>query len=136
MYRAVQDQLSLRSNGDSHPAQDVAELRKKTADYMRHHQDDFLPFLTQVCTQCTSPTVYLPICYCKLAIVSILSVHQHELLQSLTQLKSCVSYVQAGTVCYFVGVLPAECLPVLRDSWALQYCATVSHLQMICYDAA
>ncbi len=56
MYRAVQDQLSLRSNGDSHPAQDVAELRKKTADYMRHHQDDFLPFLTQVCTQCTSPT--------------------------------------------------------------------------------
>ena len=48
MYRAVQDQLSLRSDGDSHPAEDVAALRKKTADYIRHHQDDFLPFLRQV----------------------------------------------------------------------------------------
>ncbi|DBA83091.1 hypothetical protein WJX79_000332 [Trebouxia sp. C0005] len=47
MYRAVQDQLNLRSNGDSHAAEDVAELRKKTADYIRHHQDDFLPFLIQ-----------------------------------------------------------------------------------------
>ena len=53
MYRAVQDQLSLRSNGnsnDTHPSQDVAELRKKTADYIRHHQEDFLPFLMQVNT--------------------------------------------------------------------------------------
>ncbi len=53
MYRAVRDQLSLRSSGDSHPAEDVAELRKKTADYIRHHQDDFLPFLMQVNTQWT-----------------------------------------------------------------------------------
>ncbi len=53
MYRAVQDQMSLRSDGDSHPAQDVPELRKKTADYIRHHQDDFLPFLMQVSTQGT-----------------------------------------------------------------------------------
>ena len=98
MYRAVQDQLSLRSNGDTHPSQDVAELRKKTADYMRHHQDDFLPFLTQVCTQCTSPTVYLPICYCKLAIVSILSVHQHELLCTLTQLKYTVLHMSWDTL--------------------------------------
>lgn len=50
MYRAVQDQLSLRSNGDTHPSQDVAELRKKTADYIRHHQEDLLPFLMQVNT--------------------------------------------------------------------------------------
>ena len=49
--------------------------------------------------------------------------------------------------CYFVTLLPADCLPVLHDSclpvrqvcieqWALQYRATVSHLQMMCYDAA
>lgn len=48
MYRAVQDQLSLHSDGHSHPATDVTELRKKTADYIRQHRDDFLPFLTQV----------------------------------------------------------------------------------------
>ena len=60
MYRAVQDQLTLRSNNDqqhqaaaansddSHQADDVTDLRKKTADYIRNHRDDFLPFLMQV----------------------------------------------------------------------------------------
>ncbi|KAL3147843.1 hypothetical protein ABBQ32_002566 [Trebouxia sp. C0010 RCD-2024] len=59
MYRAVQDQLSLRSsndqqhqsataNGDdSHQTDDVMDLRKKTADYIRNHRDNFLPFLVQ-----------------------------------------------------------------------------------------
>ena len=60
MYRAVQDQLTLRSNNDqqhqtaaansddSHQTDDVTDLRKKTADYIRNHRDDFLPFLMQV----------------------------------------------------------------------------------------
>lgn len=65
MYRAVQDQLSLGSNDqqqqastanisddgddDDDPQSDgVMDLRKKTADYIRNHRDDFLPFLMQV----------------------------------------------------------------------------------------
>ena len=50
MYRAVQDQLSLHSSGEeAHSPQHVFTLRHKTADYIRHHKADFLPFLTQVC---------------------------------------------------------------------------------------
>ena len=49
MYRAVQDQLSLRSNDESQQPDDIVQLRKKTADYIRNHRDDFLPFLIQVC---------------------------------------------------------------------------------------
>lgn len=60
MYRAVQDQLSLHANDqqqqaatsatseDDHQTDDVMDLRKKTADYIRNHRDDFLPFLMQV----------------------------------------------------------------------------------------
>lgn len=62
MYRAVQDQLTLRSENshdpqsataisdDSHQTDGVMDLRKKTADYIRNHQDDFMPFLLQVST--------------------------------------------------------------------------------------
>ena len=62
MYRAVQDQLSLRSDDqqqqastatisdDDHQSGGVTDLRKKTADYIRNHRDDFLPFLMQVNT--------------------------------------------------------------------------------------
>ena len=60
MYRAVQDQLSLRSddqdqqastatiNDDDCQSDGVMDLRRKTADYIRNHRDDFLPFLMQV----------------------------------------------------------------------------------------
>lgn len=62
MYRAVQDQLSLRSDDqqqqtsaatvsdNDHQTDAVMDLRKKTADYMRSHRNDFLPFLMQVRT--------------------------------------------------------------------------------------
>lgn len=62
MYRAVQDQLSLHSNDQHQQAattatnendnqtDDVMDLRKKTADYIRNHRGDFLPFLMQVST--------------------------------------------------------------------------------------
>ena len=62
MYRAVQDQLSLCSNDqqqqastaadsdDDHQSDGVRDLRKKTADYIRNHRGDFLPFLMQVST--------------------------------------------------------------------------------------
>ena len=49
MYRAVQDQLSLRSKDEAQQPDDTMQLRKKTADYIRNHRDDFLPFLIQVC---------------------------------------------------------------------------------------
>ena len=60
MYRAVQDQLSLRSDDqqqqastttisdNDHQSGGVMDLRKKTADYIRNHRNDFLPFLMQV----------------------------------------------------------------------------------------
>ncbi|XP_077052320.1 deubiquitinase OTUD6B [Siphateles boraxobius] len=41
MYRAVEDQLTERSTVLS-----LKELRAQTAQYMRSHADDFLPFLT------------------------------------------------------------------------------------------
>ncbi|KAG1947095.1 deubiquitinase OTUD6B [Pimephales promelas] len=41
MYRAVEDQLMERSTKLS-----LKELRAQTAQYMRSHADDFLPFLT------------------------------------------------------------------------------------------
>lgn len=62
MYRAVRDQLSLHGSDqqqqaattatseEDHQADDVTDLRKKTANYIRNHRDDFLPFLTQVST--------------------------------------------------------------------------------------
>ncbi|XP_068603415.1 deubiquitinase OTUD6B [Brachionichthys hirsutus] len=44
MYRAIEDQLARRSK----PAltMSVKELRSHTAEHMRSHADDFLPFLT------------------------------------------------------------------------------------------
>ncbi|XP_059206829.1 deubiquitinase OTUD6B [Centropristis striata] len=44
MYRAIEDQLAQRSK----PAliMSVKELRSRTAEHMRAHADDFLPFLT------------------------------------------------------------------------------------------
>ncbi|XP_029976480.1 deubiquitinase OTUD6B [Salarias fasciatus] len=44
MYRAVQDQLAQQSKPES--ALSVKELRARTAEHMRSHADDFLPFLT------------------------------------------------------------------------------------------
>lgn len=41
MYRAVEDQLEQQSKPIS-----VKELRSRTAEHMRSHADDFLPFLT------------------------------------------------------------------------------------------
>lgn len=41
MYRAVEDQLTERDGSLS-----LKELRAQTAQYMRSHADDFLPFLT------------------------------------------------------------------------------------------
>ena len=51
MYRAVQDQLSLYNdhNANAHSPEGVTALRHKTADYIRNHKEEFLPFLTQVC---------------------------------------------------------------------------------------
>uniref|UniRef100_UPI0037E7E8EF deubiquitinase OTUD6B n=1 Tax=Semicossyphus pulcher TaxID=241346 RepID=UPI0037E7E8EF len=42
MYRAVEDQLAQRSK----LVMSVKELRSRTAEHMRSHADDFLPFLT------------------------------------------------------------------------------------------
>lgn len=41
MYRAIEDQLKEQQNSWT-----VTTLRAQTADYMRTHMDDFLPFLT------------------------------------------------------------------------------------------
>ncbi|XP_041933140.1 deubiquitinase OTUD6B [Alosa sapidissima] len=41
MYRAIDDQLASRGQGMG-----LKELRAQTANYMRCHTDDFLPFLT------------------------------------------------------------------------------------------
>ncbi|XP_062845837.1 deubiquitinase OTUD6B [Trichomycterus rosablanca] len=41
MYRAVEDQLTERGRSVG-----IQELRAQTAQYMRSHEDDFLPFLT------------------------------------------------------------------------------------------
>lgn len=74
MYRAVQDQLSLRSsnaqqhqsataNGDDSPqTDDIMALRKKTADYIRNHRDDFLPFLVQVSARTVLLASLLQVC--------------------------------------------------------------------------
>lgn len=44
MYRAVEDQLAQRSKPGL--IMSVKELRSRTAEHMRSHADDFLPFLT------------------------------------------------------------------------------------------
>ncbi|KAM8841448.1 deubiquitinase OTUD6B isoform 3-T3 [Spinachia spinachia] len=44
MYRAIEDQLAKRSEPGSITS--VKELRSRTAERMRGHADDFLPFLT------------------------------------------------------------------------------------------
>jgi len=44
MYRAIEDQLALRAKPGLTTS--VKELRCRTAEYMRSHADDFLPFLT------------------------------------------------------------------------------------------
>ncbi|XP_026155824.1 deubiquitinase OTUD6B [Mastacembelus armatus] len=44
MYRAIEDQLAQRSNPGL--KMNMKELRSRTADHMRSHADDFLPFLT------------------------------------------------------------------------------------------
>lgn len=46
MYRAVEDQLAQRSLSGVVGALSVKELRCRTAEHMRGHSDDFLPFLT------------------------------------------------------------------------------------------
>lgn len=48
MYRAVKDQLTQQSKPES--ALTVKELRARTAEHMRGHADDFLPFLTNADT--------------------------------------------------------------------------------------
>lgn len=44
MYRAIEDQLAQRSKPGL--SMSVKELRARTAEHMRAHADDFLPFLT------------------------------------------------------------------------------------------
>ncbi|XP_035810898.2 deubiquitinase OTUD6B isoform X2 [Amphiprion ocellaris] len=44
MYRAIEDQLAQRSQPGL--TMSVKELRSRTAEHMRSHADDFLPFLT------------------------------------------------------------------------------------------
>lgn len=44
MYRAIEDQLAHRSNPGL--IMSVKDLRSRTAEHMRGHADDFLPFLT------------------------------------------------------------------------------------------
>lgn len=44
MYRAIEDQLAQRSLSGG--VMNVKELRCRTAEYMRNHAEDFLPFLT------------------------------------------------------------------------------------------
>ncbi|XP_039977732.1 deubiquitinase OTUD6B [Xiphias gladius] len=44
MYRAIEDQLAQRSKTGL--SMNVKELRTRTAEHMRCHADDFLPFLT------------------------------------------------------------------------------------------
>merc|ERR1712168_675390 len=51
MYRAVQDQLAQRALTLS-----LKELRCRTAEHMRQHADDFLPFLTNRDTGCMYTT--------------------------------------------------------------------------------
>lgn len=48
MYRAIEDQLAQRSKPEL--TMSVKELRSRTADHMRSHADDFLPFLTNPTT--------------------------------------------------------------------------------------
>ncbi|XP_035476698.1 deubiquitinase OTUD6B [Scophthalmus maximus] len=48
MYRAIEDQLAQRSKPGL--TMSVKELRSCTADHMRSHVDDFLPFLTNANT--------------------------------------------------------------------------------------
>ncbi|XP_069032897.1 deubiquitinase OTUD6B [Embiotoca jacksoni] len=48
MYRAIEDQLAQRSTPGSTTS--VKELRSRTAEHMRNHADDFLPFLTNPST--------------------------------------------------------------------------------------
>ena len=42
MYSAVRDQLVAPNR----TGMSVDELRRKTAEYIRQHKDDFLPFMT------------------------------------------------------------------------------------------
>ncbi|KAG7237817.1 hypothetical protein INR49_031830 [Caranx melampygus] len=44
MYRAIEDQLTQRAKPGL--SMSMKELRSRTADHMRNHADDFLPFLT------------------------------------------------------------------------------------------
>ncbi|XP_047462020.1 deubiquitinase OTUD6B [Mugil cephalus] len=48
MYRAIEDQLAQRSKPVL--TMSVKELRSRTAEHMRSHADDFLPFLTNPST--------------------------------------------------------------------------------------
>ncbi|XP_054462345.1 deubiquitinase OTUD6B [Anoplopoma fimbria] len=48
MYRAIEDQLARRSKPQL--IMSVKELRSSTAEHMRGHADDFLPFLTNTNT--------------------------------------------------------------------------------------
>lgn len=51
MYRAVEDQMGVHSNNGANGAHDYTDLRHKTADYMRSHKDELLPFIIQVCNR-------------------------------------------------------------------------------------
>ncbi|KAM9737598.1 deubiquitinase OTUD6B [Menidia menidia] len=48
MYRAVEDQLAQRAKPG--PTVSMKELRSRTAEHMRAHADDFLPFLSNPTT--------------------------------------------------------------------------------------
>ena len=49
MYKAVEDQLRLNADdGDTEQQPDFKKLRYMTAQHMREHKEEFLPFLSQV----------------------------------------------------------------------------------------
>ena len=49
MFRAIEDQLSrFPEKDDVSGPEDVAGLRAATANYMRAHPDDFMPFVTDI----------------------------------------------------------------------------------------
>lgn len=59
MYRAIQDQLNLYSDDAAKGQPEVSELRQRTADYIRSHKQDFVPFLVQVCMMTHNASTYM-----------------------------------------------------------------------------
>ena len=61
MYRAVEDQLEVHRDGGAHSTHDYTLLREKTADYIRNHKDELLPFIIQVSIMSARSFLLLPV---------------------------------------------------------------------------